>query len=108
MDKPGLDERMPQGAAAGAQTGAAGAPTGDEDAARRLDPGGQQVSSEDPLDRLVGADVERHAHRVGVLAAVVHTGHKWNNRLLWDNKPKTKLGRDRGAAVSGHRLPTST
>ena len=36
MDKPGLDERMPQGAAAGAQTGAAGAPTGDEDAARRL------------------------------------------------------------------------
>jgi len=28
--------------------------------------------------------------------------------LLWDNKPKTKLGRDRGAAASVHRLPTPT
>jgi len=25
--------------------------------------------------------------------------------LLWDNKPKTKLGRDRGTAASVHRLP---
>ena len=74
----------------------------------RLDPRGQQVPGEDPLDWLVGADVERHAHRVGVLAAVVHAGDKRNNRLLRDNKPKTKLGRDRGAAVSVHRLPTPT
>src|ERR1700761_4393324 len=28
----------------------------------RLDPSGQQVSGEDPLDRLIGADMERHPH----------------------------------------------
>src|SRR5580658_4872603 len=55
----------------------------------RVDPSREQVSGEDPLDRLVGADMERHAHRVGVAAAVVQTGHKGDNRLLWDNQPKT-------------------
>jgi len=74
----------------------------------RLDPGRQQVPGEDPLDRLVGADMERHAHRVGVAAAVVHTGHKRDNRLLRDNKLQTEFGRDRGAAASVHRLPTPT
>src|SRR5205823_13152707 len=37
----------------------------------RLDAGGEQVAGEDPLDRLVQADVEGDADRVGVVAGVV-------------------------------------
>src|SRR5580658_4353208 len=72
----------------------------------RLDPRGQQVPGEDPLNWLISAHMERHAHRVGVAAAVVQTGHKRDNRLLWDDKPETQFGRDRGAAASVHVLPT--
>src|ERR1700721_2695786 len=59
-------------------------------------------------DPIIGSHMERHAHRVGIPAAVVQTGHKRDNRLLWDDKPKAQLGRDRGAAVSFHLLPTPT
>ena len=62
----------------------------------------QQLSREDPLDRLVEAHVERDADRVGVLAGVQEACHQGDDRLLGNDKPEAELGRYGGAAV--HRV----
>src|SRR6516165_810272 len=77
-------------------------------ALRRRDAGREQVPGEDPLDRLVGADMERHAHRVRVAAAVIEARHKWDNRLPRDDKPEPELGRDRTTAAPAHLLTRLT
>src|ERR1700758_4749319 len=64
-----------------------------------LDAAGQQLSREDPLDRLIEPNVERDADRVRVFLRVVKARHERDDRLLRDDQPKSEFCRYRAAAV---------
>src|ERR1022692_2070887 len=62
---------------------------------------GQQLSCEDPLNRLVGSDVECHLDRIGIVGAVVETGHQGNGSMLGDYQAEAQLSGDRNAVHHG-------
>src|ERR1700730_14859991 len=62
-------------------------------------PGREQVPGEDPLHRVVGADMEGHQDRVRVAGVVAEAGHEGDGPVFGDHKTEPELRRDSCAAV---------
>src|SRR5260370_26552043 len=57
----------------------------------------EQVPGEDPLHRVVGADMEGHQDRLRVAGSVLEAGHEGNGPVFRNHKTDPELRRDRCA-----------
>src|SRR5215469_379037 len=72
---------------------------------RTLQADGQQVAGKDPLDGLIGPNMECHADRVGVLSAVVEARHERDGSVVGNYQVQAEFGGHGHAAVH-HRGQT--
>src|SRR6266699_2406922 len=66
---------------------------------------GEQVPGEDPLHRVVRANVEGHPDRVRIPGCVVETGHERNGSVLGNHKSEPEFTGDGSAAIYHRARP---
>src|SRR5215467_4071211 len=74
-------------------------------ARRPVEPDREQVPREDPLNRFVDADVERHPDRIRIVTPVVQTCRQGDSAMPGNNERQAKLRCDDRAGIHSLAKP---